>query len=707
MVTNHKIVCARAARQEFGGAYRRGIREFRDVRRLALACKGLWAQLPDAHMILRFLADEGVVQLAWDGIITLDNALARQRQLSFKVMARKRPLLQDEVEAEAYDSVSTENSNNAVVVHDGRVHRDGRTLYMSHSRFCLDRIFQEKDDNEVVYAEAARPLLDSAATGARSTLIMFGQTGTGKTYTAWGVLDRLARDLFLSEQDADPADEAAREVGVVCYQIMGNGRRDNVSDLLNGNKQIKALTGEDGQVHVRGAREVRCKDAETFSKVLREAFSWRSSESTERNETSSRSHAIVEVRLGLEPVKETAPVPPPQYNEDGTPVEPECPEQAKTRQAEGCKGMLRVVDLAGSERNFETQKHTRQMAERGGHINYSLLMLKECARIMHRNRHRREEGDDRESHVPFRASKITHLLKSCFDDPSHQTVVITTLSPSPIDCEHSLNSLQHVGMMRAGAPAARPAEASEQQAKAKNISKASSSGGGFEKVEGRGHALHSKLQDERAGQLKLRAFDTVYQVGGSIMRKYEAENMKTEHFIDPRWHREMNVAAEQDLWVLKDADAEVVQVLSAWRVEQWEERQAHDISKWSAKAVKALVDSLDLPGSVRLPSTMTGAQLQRLGASRLQQLCSDEATFQALQAALAGERAAAKEARVTHVDKMSKMQGLGHNKVHVAMDSMDAQLQRQTSPKDDAEEATTATGSSSSGQEDAASSGSA
>ena len=43
-------------------------------------------------------------------------------------------------------------------------------------------------------------------------------------------------------------------------------------------------------------------------------------------------------------------------------------------------GLLRIVDLAGSERNFETQMHSRSMAERGGLINYSLLMLKECAR---------------------------------------------------------------------------------------------------------------------------------------------------------------------------------------------------------------------------------------------------------------------------------------------------------------------------------------
>merc|ERR1719378_1641943 len=93
---------------------------------------------------------------------------------------------------------------------------------------------------------------------------------------------------------------------------------------------------------------------------------------------------------------------------------------------------------------------------------------------------------------------------------------------------------------------------------------------GFSEVDGRGHGLHSKLQDARQAQLKLHAFDMVGVVGGTIQKKYDAANLKTEAFIDPRWHREMNVEIEEsDLWVLKEANDEVVQVLTAWREEQW------------------------------------------------------------------------------------------------------------------------------------------
>ena len=187
------------------------------------------------------------------------------------------------------------------------------------------------------------------------------------------------------------------------------------------------------------------------------AFSWRSSECTERNAASSRSHCILELRVA--------------------------------------QGLLRLVDLAGSERNFETQRHSRGMAERGGLINYSLLMLKECARVMHR----RAERPLEELHVPFRSSRLTQLLRSSFVDAEHRTTVLATLSPEPTDVEHSLNTLQHVAMMRKARSWEAPGYVS-------------ASTSGFDAVQGRGRKLHSKLQDARKGQLDLHAFQMKTQV---------------------------------------------------------------------------------------------------------------------------------------------------------------------------------------------------
>lgn len=622
MASNHKLVCARAARQQFRGAFQQAVRDYRLAKLSASTLKGLDAFLPDglSFLPLSYLYDGEVARFAWEGAVTKENRDACDRQTNFRVMARTRPLQEQEVDSKLYESLSSEGGNHSIIVHDGRVHRDGRTIYTNHSRFCLDRVFPQDASNPQVFEEAAEPLLNFALQGGRSTLIFFGQTGTGKTYTARGVLDDVTKKVFLQ----------TAEVEMCCYEMAGTrGGREAFFDLLADRAQVKCLTGEDGNVHVRGARRVKCQNAGELHQAIEAAFSWRSSECTERNEASSRSHCILELHLACEDEN----------------------------------GLLRVVDLAGSERNFETQMHSKSMAERGGLINYSLLMLKECARVMH---NQVKGAREKEIHVPFRSSRLTHLLRSSFTDKYHMTTVVATLSPSPTDVEHSLNTLQHVGMMRS----ARAWEMQDTEAMAAMedaISEAKTAKG-FDAVQGRGRALHSKLQDARKGQLDLHAFQMKTQVGGSIIKKYEGESAKLETFIDARWHRELKVKVQEDLWVLRDADMEATQVLSDWRKEQWTASKAHDLHRWDAQTLQSFLKSLDLPGEVQIPSTMTGSQLRRLGPRGLAALCGDVATAQVLQAALLGERQADQVATAAHRSQNARMTALGNHKVHAAVD---------------------------------------
>ena len=72
----------------------------------------------------------------------------------------------------------------------------------------------------------------------------------------------------------------------------------------------------------------------------------------------------------------------------------------------------------------------------GAEINKSLLALKECIRALGR----------KGAHLPFRASKLTQVLRDSFVGAKARTCMIATISPGFKSCEHSLNTLRWVSV---------------------------------------------------------------------------------------------------------------------------------------------------------------------------------------------------------------------------------------------------------------------
>lgn len=133
-------------------------------------------------------------------------------------------------------------------------------------------------------------------------------------------------------------------------------------------------------------------------------------------------------------------------------------------------GKLSLVDLAGSERAADARHHNRQRRMESAEINKSLLALKECIRwgfclCVRGNLPCPRELmqcvvclpfysaiDVQGKHVPFRASKLTLLLKDSFTSKLSKVVMIAAVSPAMSASDHTINTLRYMALELVAVP---------------------------------------------------------------------------------------------------------------------------------------------------------------------------------------------------------------------------------------------------------------
>ena len=119
---------------------------------------------------------------------------------NFKVVVRIRPPLERETKNDRFIStvaplsltqVAVEPSLSQMTLYEYYFisHRseiqDDPNMYTEHT-FSFDRIYTENSTQEEVYQNTARSSVMSVLEGYNSTILAYGQTGTGKTYTMEG-----------------------------------------------------------------------------------------------------------------------------------------------------------------------------------------------------------------------------------------------------------------------------------------------------------------------------------------------------------------------------------------------------------------------------------------------------------------------------------------------------------------------------------------
>lgn len=346
--------------------------------------------------VFDFLCAQGqlvIASIARRAHAQVDKSLIERSNL--RLIVRKRPLLSFEKEAGEYDCIDAmlSQKDGFVTLHDGRLARNGRRLTLEHRTYMADAVVGETVSNESFVAEECARLLEHSRGGGHATLIAFGQTGAGKTFTFRSCLSYLCTQLQGSP------------LSLTFYEIHGK----NGFDLLSDRKKVFLRADENDIMHVRGAKTVSLDlpTAEELEAALAKALELRSSQATERNPLSSRSHAVCTISLAS-------------------------------------AGSIRLVDLAGSERNYETVKMSAAAHRESADINQALWALKDCFVAAH------QAGAPR---IPYRAHLLTRVLRDCFQgiretsNSHHVTTLVCAVSPAPTDTMHSINTLDHGVML--------------------------------------------------------------------------------------------------------------------------------------------------------------------------------------------------------------------------------------------------------------------
>ncbi|GBG65203.1 hypothetical protein CBR_g49995 [Chara braunii] len=292
----------------------------------------------------------------------------------------------------------------------------GSQQFDSHS-FKFDGILHHASQEEVFEASTAG-ILESVLEGYNGTILAYGQTGAGKTFTMMGgresyahrgIIPRVISQIFHDiKTRLVPMTVTVRISYIELYNEI-------ILDLLaSGEKMdeggLSVAEDKKGNVILKGVNTVMVTNEQEALSLLFEGETNRAIAEHQLNRSSSRSHAIFTIALELRS----------NIDPDGTVL----------------TSKFNLVDLAGSERLSKTRS-TGDGAREATYINKSLTFLEQVIKAV---------SDKNRDHIPYRSSKLTHVLKDSIGG-NCKTVMIANIWVEPQHVDETLSTLKFASRM--------------------------------------------------------------------------------------------------------------------------------------------------------------------------------------------------------------------------------------------------------------------
>ncbi|KAJ7960867.1 Kinesin-like protein [Quillaja saponaria] len=241
------------------------------------------------------------------------------------------------------------------------------TLSVGDRKFKFDLVFNSNSNQEDIFLSVGVPLVKNALAGYNTSLLSYGQSGSGKTYTMWGppsamvedpspishqgIVPRIFQMLFLELQRAQDNSEG-KLFNYQCRCSFLEIYNEQIGDLLDPTQRNLEIKDDvKNGMYVENLTEEYVASYEDVTQILIKGLSSRKVGATSLNSKSSRSHIIFNFIIESW-CKETSA---------------KCFSSSKTSR-------ISIVDLAGLDRN-KVDDAGRQCLREGKKVKKSLSQL--------------------------------------------------------------------------------------------------------------------------------------------------------------------------------------------------------------------------------------------------------------------------------------------------------------------------------------------
>jgi hypothetical protein len=383
--------------------------------------------------VSKTLAEEKIHDIAEESLESIQNPVLDDKFADGRihVVARCRPKIpeDDEADIDPYrQCVNTKVEDCKIVL---------KREFCQNRAFRVDNVLSETSSQEEAFKTVAEDIVKSVETGVNGTIMCYGQTGGGKTYTAFGnekehpskagIIPRCVKHMFRYAKAINdiPGQEASIRLSLLQIYM------ENITDLFaipaNGTgkqqkeKSLQIREDSMGNVFVQGLKCVEAVSPDNVMALVKKAMDGRISGETRQNTASSRSHAVLQLHL-----------------EQSTPadhVENDACLNENEKVIKTKFSTLTIVDLAGSERVAKSRSKGQRLQE-ARKINKSISALGNCISAL---AEAHGTGNNKR-HIPFRNSQLTRLLTDSLGGNT-RTCLCVNIGPAAANYEETYASM--------------------------------------------------------------------------------------------------------------------------------------------------------------------------------------------------------------------------------------------------------------------------